>query len=65
MAHDHEDCTVEEIDGVVVVGLPLDQATVDWINRCSQETGDSPEEIIASILRHVRADDDVAHRLHH
>ena len=38
--------------------LPLDQATIAWLARLHRVTGDHPNEMIASMLRQIREDDE-------
>lgn len=56
---------INDTCGFVRVRLPLDQATVDWLNRLSQHTGDRPELIIASMLRDIRMDDEATSSTFH
>lgn len=58
-------CIGDDRYGYVRVKLPLDQATVDWLNRLSECTGDRPEAIIASMLRDIRVDDEAANSTFH
>ena len=42
--------------------LALDRATIAWLARLMHVTGTHPSEIVASMLRDIRADDEQAHQ---
>ena len=44
-----------------IVPLALDQATDAWLKRLARVTGDPPHEIVLSMLRQIRIDDEMAH----
>jgi hypothetical protein len=46
---------------VVPLDVPLDPATIAWLARLVRATGDPPAEIVASMLRMIRIDDQAAH----
>lgn len=50
----------EDIEDVPML-LPLDPATIAWLARLHRVTGDHPREIIASMLRQIRVDDEASH----
>ena len=50
--------------GYLTVSLPIDKATVEWLDKLSAVTGDRPEALIASMLQMIRVDDEAAHRQH-
>lgn len=41
--------------------LPLDPETELWLQRLARVTGDPPAEIVLSMLRDIRIDDEAAH----
>ena len=43
----------------------LDPPTVEWLERLSRVTGDPIPDIIASMLRMIRLDDEQAHETQH
>ena len=45
---------------VVPLDVPLDPATIAWLARLVRVTGDPPAEIVASMLRMIRIDDEAA-----
>ena len=47
---------------VVPMELALDRATIAWLARLMHVTGTHPSEIVASMLRDIRADDEQAHQ---
>jgi hypothetical protein len=49
----------------VALELPLDKATRDWLAHLSVVTGSAPEQIVASMLRDIRIDDEQAHQHTH
>jgi len=49
--------TIDEKDATLV---PLDPATDEWLERLSRVTGDPKGEIVASMLRMIRLDDQKA-----
>jgi hypothetical protein len=53
----------EHIDGYVTVTLPMDQATVDWLNALAEDTGAEPATLIVSMLKAIRVDDERMHSL--
>jgi hypothetical protein len=54
----------ETIDGYVTVTLPMDKATVEWLNNMAEDTGAEPETLIVSMLKAIRVDDQRMHNLH-
>lgn len=46
---------------VVPMELPLDRATIAWLARLHNLTGDHPRIMIASMLRMIRTDDEALH----
>jgi hypothetical protein len=57
MAHDHDD---EDERIPLTVALPI--ATVRWLAKLSRITGDSPPDMIESMLHDIRVDDEAMHR---
>lgn len=55
----HED--IEEVE-LVPLALPLDRKTIEWLNGLSDNDVEAAE-LIASILRDVREEDECAHRV--
>lgn len=57
--------TIEDLDDVEIVplALPLDRDTVSWLMRMTKGDDAQAAEIIASIVRQVREDDEGAHRV--
>lgn len=45
---------------VVPLDVPLDPATIAWLARLARVTGDHPADIVASMLRMIRIDDEAA-----
>ena len=45
---------------IVPLDVPLDAATIAWLARLVRVTGDGPAEIVASMLRMIRIDDEAA-----
>ena len=46
---------------VVPMELRLDHATIVWLARLMHVTGTHPNEIVSSMLRDIRTDDERAH----
>jgi len=46
---------------VVPLELPLDLRTIAWLARLTHVTGDRAADIVASMLRAIREDDEAAH----
>ena len=46
---------------IVPLDVPLDADTIAWLARLVRATGDGPAEIVASMLRMIRIDDEAAH----
>jgi hypothetical protein len=46
----------------VPLALPLDRATISWLNRMSRNDVEAAE-IVASLIRSIREDDERAHRM--
>jgi hypothetical protein len=57
----------EETDDIEVVplALPLDRATVAWLLRLSGGNDSEAAEMIASMIRSIREDDENAHQILH
>lgn len=51
----------DQIEGYVTVTLPMDKATVEWLNAMANDTGAQPETLISSMLKAIRADDQASH----
>jgi hypothetical protein len=51
----------DEIE-IFPVDLPLDPATAKWLARLGRVTQTHPRDMIASMLRDIRIDDEEAHR---
>ena len=49
-----------EITEVVPLDLELDAATIAWLARLARATGDHPADMVASMLRMIRIDDEAA-----
>ncbi len=45
---------------VVPLDVPLDARTIAWLARLARVTGDHPAEIVASMLKMIRIDDEAA-----
>ena len=45
---------------IVPLDVPLDAATIAWLARLSRATGDHPADMVASMLRMIRIDDEAA-----
>ena len=45
---------------IVPLDVPLDAATIAWLAQLARATGDGPAEIVASMLRMIRIDDEAA-----
>lgn len=56
--------TIDDIDEVEIVplALPLDRATVAWLAGLSKNDIEAAE-IIASMLKAIREDDEIEHRV--
>lgn len=52
--------TIDEDVEVVPMELPLDRRTVRWLARLHSLNGQHPAEIVASMLRLIRIDDEIA-----
>ncbi len=46
---------------IVPLDVPLDAATIMWLARLARATGDHPADMVASMLRMIRIDDEAAH----
>ena len=46
---------------LVPLDVPLDAATIAWLARLARATGDHPADMVASMLRMIRIDDEAAH----
>ena len=57
--------TIDELDDVEIVpiALPLDRGTVAWLCRISHANDAAAAEIIATMLRAIREDDEESHRV--
>ena len=49
-----------EATEIVPLDLELDAATIAWLARLSRATGDRPADMVASMLRMIRIDDEAA-----
>ena len=47
-----------EATEIVPLDLELDAATIAWLARLSRATGDRPADMVASMLRMIRIDDE-------
>ena len=45
---------------IVPLDVPLDADTIAWLARLVRTTGSAPAEIVASMLRDIRIDDEAA-----
>jgi hypothetical protein len=59
--------TMEDLDDVEIVplALPLDRATVSWLIRMTGGDDGRAAELIASMIRGIREDDETTHRVLH
>lgn len=57
--------TIDDVEDIEIVplALPLDRGTVAWLLRMTEGDDAKAAEIIASIVREVRVDDEQAHRV--
>ena len=54
----------EEVE-IVPLALPLDRATVAWLLRISRGNDAEAAEMVASMIRAIREDDEMSHRSLH
>ena len=47
-----------EATEIVPLDLELDAATIAWLARLARATGDHPADMVASMLRMIRIDDE-------
>jgi len=45
---------------IVPLDVPLDADTIAWLARLSRATGDHPADMVGSMLRMIRIDDQAA-----
>ena len=66
MAPEPDTTTEEELDiEVVPLSLPLDRATVSWLLRLARGNDITAAEIVASMIRSIREDDEMLERTYH
>lgn len=53
--------TIDDEVEVVPLALPLDRKTISWLNRMSKNDIEAAE-VVASMLRAIREDDESSHR---
>ena len=62
------DPEADEYDGpveIVTLPLPLDQATIRWLSQMCGGCDHAAAELIASLVRSIRIDDEAAHSTMH
>ena len=52
-------------DEEVILEVPLDRETREWLAKLSKITRDSPAAMVASMLRDIRIDDELTHATFH